>query len=156
MSIELRGTSAKTMLNKNLLLRAFLNLGVNAIKYGIPRGSLVISVSEDTRAGNAVVMFSDDGIGVDEGDRSQLFKEGFRGTNVRDKYPGMGLGLSIAKAIIEAHSGVIELTSLRSPTVFKITLPMKRPAQADQPTLEHPSIIRMDRPSRRVQEPKGG
>jgi signal transduction histidine kinase len=148
MTIDIRGSSPRTLLNKHLMQRAFFNLGMNAVKYGVSKGSLIISVREDPKAELILIEFVDDGIGIDEEDKTGLFSEGFRGKNVRDIYPGMGLGLSIAKAITEAHNGRIEVVSMRKPTTFRIVLPIKRPPPGCEFGYIHPSVLRIDSPGR--------
>lgn len=147
MHINIVGSVPNSMVVKHLFQRALYNLGINAVKYGKPGGRLDIKLSEDADNGELVIDFEDDGIGVPEEDAELIFDEGYRGINVREKYrnAGEGFGLTIAREIIEAHKGTLELIRGRNPTVFRLTLPILRPSQDKEGKLFHPSIIRADR-----------
>jgi signal transduction histidine kinase len=79
------------------------NLLRNAIKYS-PRGGL-IDVALDHGADDAVLSVSDEGIGVPLEERERIFEPFSRGANARATAPGLGLGLAVAKRIVEAHGG---------------------------------------------------
>jgi len=147
MRINIMGSIPFTMGVKHLLQRAFYNLGINAVKYGKRGGRLDIKMFEEYERRKLIIEFQDDGIGIFEDEKEDIFYEGFRGTNVRDKYKGAGegLGLTIARDIIEAHNGFIELIKCGSPTVFRVTLPLIRPEYNTDIKMPHPSIIRADR-----------
>jgi signal transduction histidine kinase len=123
MKVECIGDSCKTTVHELLLKRAFYNLAINAVKYGRPNGKLSIKLYENSN--KIVIEFSDNGIGIEPEDIDKIFNEEFRGSNVKNKYSGEGFGLSIAKNIIEAHDGTIELVSSRNPTLFQILLPIR-------------------------------
>lgn len=79
------------------------NLLSNAIKFTPPQGLITISVEDKRDYLQVVVM--DTGVGITSEDLSYVFDEFFRGRNV--ERTGAGLGLSIAKKIVEAHGGKI-------------------------------------------------
>ena len=86
------------------------NLVSNAIKYSPNGGEVVVSLRPDDRY--LVCEVRDTGMGMSEHDQAQAFTKFFRSGTVRSTtIPGVGLGLSISKAIIEAHGGTIELES---------------------------------------------
>ena len=86
------------------------NLISNAIKF-TPRGGQV-SVDVASVDGKAVVTVSDTGMGIPEDELDQLFARFFRAsTATRNAVPGVGLGLSITKAIVVAHHGELDVTS---------------------------------------------
>ena len=98
------------------------NLVGNAIKYS-PAGTPVeVAVSQDD--GRATVTVTDHGVGVAPEDRPHLFEAFRRGSRARG-IAGLGLGLAVARRIVEAHGGRIELDS--APTagsIFHLILPV--------------------------------
>jgi two-component system, OmpR family, sensor histidine kinase KdpD len=88
-----------------------------------------ITVTAELGAGGDFVTTSvaDRGDGVDEPEHSLIFEKFYRGKEKRFAVQGTGMGLPIAKAIIEAHRGTISVTSQRGHgTVFSFTLPVDR------------------------------
>jgi len=100
------------------------NLLTNAIKYS-PEGSSieVIATAEDGQMLTAVI---DHGIGIPADEIPKLFERFHRARNVSSRYyGGLGLGLYIAKAIIEAHNGSIAVASEEGAgATFTIRLPL--------------------------------
>ncbi len=93
------------------LKQLFLILVDNAIKYSNPGGDVRISLQRDEKCGRVVV--SDDGIGVSEEALPYVFKRFYRAEKAGSMARGgAGLGLSIAKWIVEAHEGVISVSSV--------------------------------------------
>jgi signal transduction histidine kinase len=86
------------------------NLVSNAIKFTPSGGSVVVSTRNSD--GWACVEVADTGIGVPQDEVGQLFSRFYRASSAtRRAIPGTGLGLVIARAIVEAHGGSIELES---------------------------------------------
>ena len=86
------------------------NLIENAIKYSGEKVCIEIKVGHDKR--KIWVSVSDDGIGIPVAEQDSVFTKFYRGNNIPDKtIPGIGLGLSYVKFIIEAHQGSIKLNS---------------------------------------------
>ncbi|UIO42528.1 HAMP domain-containing histidine kinase [Brevibacillus brevis] len=85
------------------------NLISNAIKHNPP--GTVITVRTETAGDDALIIVEDNGIGMDEETRRNLFERYYRGTHTEDRTDGAGLGMSIAKAISIAHKGGIEVES---------------------------------------------
>lgn len=103
---------------------AVSNLIDNAIKYNTKNGSVTITLGP---APDAVRLeIKDTGVGIPEEEIKKMFGKFYRGTNVVQIEPnGSGLGLYIAKNIIENHGGKIDLSSvLGRGTTFSITLPL--------------------------------
>ncbi|MEZ2389354.1 sensor histidine kinase [bacterium RCC_150] len=100
------------------------NLVSNAIKYSPDGGDVHVTLSS---ADDGVVCHvHDTGMGIDPADQPDAFVRYFRAGNVRNStIPGVGLGLSICKAIVEAHGGSIELHSVPGKgTRFTFRLPV--------------------------------
>lgn len=86
--------------------QVFRNVLDNAIKYS-PGGGLIV-VRGEVRPNVVVVGVSDQGVGISPEDLIPLFEKYFRGhTSTGFRVPGTGLGLPVARAIIEAHGGRI-------------------------------------------------
>lgn len=99
------------------------NLVSNAIKYSPDGGDVVVSL--DAEGPDVVCRVRDTGMGMSEKDQAEVFTKFFRSGNVRNtSIPGVGLGLSITKAIVEAHGGTIQLHSaLGEGTTFTVKVP---------------------------------
>ncbi|MCA4133933.1 cell wall metabolism sensor histidine kinase WalK [Arthrobacter sp. M4] len=99
------------------------NLISNAIKYSPYGGDVTVTLRAED--GKVVCQVADSGIGMDEKDQAEAFTKFFRAGRVRNsKIPGVGLGLPITKAIIEAHGGNISLDSKPGHgTTFTFTVP---------------------------------
>ena len=99
------------------------NLVTNAIKYS-PDGGLV-TIQGEVRATDVVVSIADQGIGIASENLIPLFEKYFRvKTSPEYQVPGTGLGLPMARAIVEAHEGKIWAESkLGEGTIIFFTLP---------------------------------
>ena len=106
--------------------RIFINLVSNAIKFTPEKGTITTRASADDE--NITVSISDTGIGISEENAGRLFNEFFRVENdINQTVKGSGLGLALAKKIVEAHGGKMWLKSkLNEGTTFYFTLPIKR------------------------------
>lgn len=91
------------------LAQVFGNLASNAIKYTPPGG--IIHVSGGANEQQIWVQFKDNGPGISDPERELIFEPFYRGIQGRKIKQGMGLGLSIARDILHAHGGEIELES---------------------------------------------
>jgi PAS domain S-box-containing protein len=100
------------------------NLLSNAIKFTPPGGR--IDVRLGARNGSAELEIADDGIGISEDDLMRLFDRLYRASSAREaQIPGLGLGLTIVRAIVEAHEGTIRVESTEgSGTKFRVDLPL--------------------------------
>jgi signal transduction histidine kinase len=103
------------------------NLISNAIKF-TPRGGAV-TVEVAVIDSKAVITIRDTGMGIPEDELDQLFARFFRAsTATRAAVPGVGLGLSITKAIIAAHHGELDVESeIGTGTSFIVRLPLNAP-----------------------------
>ena len=103
--------------------RAIYNLVQNAIRHTPPDGSIHIRAQD---AGEEVrVEVEDTGEGIPEGDLGRVFERSYRVDASRSRESGgAGLGLSIAKGIVEAHGGRIWVESrVNRGSTFRFTLP---------------------------------
>jgi signal transduction histidine kinase len=99
------------------------NLLSNALKFTSDGGSATVSARE--RDGSLLLEVTDTGIGIPQAELGQLFSRFYRAsTATRRAIPGTGLGLVIARAIVEAHGGTISVDSVESEgTRLTVTLP---------------------------------
>jgi PAS domain S-box-containing protein len=100
------------------------NLISNALKFTPAGGNVEVRASE--RNGRARVEIADTGMGISPAEQERLFERFYRTPQAQtDAVPGVGLGLSIAKAIVEAHGGTISCESVEGAgTTFAIELPL--------------------------------
>ena len=114
------------------------NLISNAIKY-TPSGGRV-EVALDVDADRAELTVTDSGIGIAPADRSRLFTRFFRTRDAEERsIQGVGLGLSIIKAIVDSHGGRIEVDSEAGVgSVFRVRLPIGVELLAEAPPADQP------------------
>lgn len=106
------------------LARVFDNVLRNAVSYSTPGGPVLLSARRE--GDEAVVTIANDGLEIPEKELTNIFQKFYRLDAARStRTGGAGLGLAIAKEIVELHGGSIraECTGVR--TAFVITLPLK-------------------------------
>jgi len=103
------------------------NLLANSVKY-TPKGGKVEIVIED-KDSSVLIRISDNGIGIPKNELPNIFNEFYRASNAKElERDGTGLGLSMAKQVIERHHGRIWVDSEEGKgSVFSIMLPKKQP-----------------------------
>lgn len=124
--------------NRGQIRQVFQNIISNSLKFSKPRQAPVISVTsrqigqrsfdspESADGPYCLITVADNGIGFHEKYLSNIFTL-FERLNSKDKYEGTGIGLAIAKKIIEKHHGLITASSSEGAgTQFKIILPVKQ------------------------------
>lgn len=116
--------SCNVRASREMLLRAFSNIIENAIKYNVTGGSIEISFHKNARY--CVVGISDTGIGIPQEQSPYIFEPFYRVDASRSRIAGgAGLGLAIAKSIIERHGGTIRyLPGKNTGSTFEVTLPV--------------------------------
>jgi len=104
-----------------------MHLLENAGKYSDPGTS--IRVTSEIKGDRLVTSVADHGPGIDSFEQSLIFEKFYRGRNQRYSAPGTGMGLAIAKVIVEAHGGSISVVSqMGSGSVFSFSLPLEKTA----------------------------
>lgn len=108
------------------LKRLFTNLLDNAVKYNLRKGKISVSAHKDKRF--AKVVISDTGVGMPADEIPYIFDRFYQINKSRVSKQSFGLGLSIAKSIIEAHKGRISVESQPgNGAVFTVSLPLSYP-----------------------------
>jgi signal transduction histidine kinase len=98
------------------------NLVDNAVKYTPPGGR--VEVEAEAGAGRVELRVRDTGIGIPEADQPRVWDRLYRGDASR-RERGLGLGLSLVKAIVEAHGGRVALQSAPGQgSIFSVVLPV--------------------------------
>ncbi len=112
----------RLMIDSSGIERALYNLLQNAIKYG-QEGSTVQIRGRFNEEG-ILVEIANTGIGVEPSEEPEIFKPYYRSPRAQKaSAQGVGLGLTIARAIMKAHGGDVRLTSRKNPTVFSLFFP---------------------------------
>lgn len=128
-TVEVRAEGAVPVhASVSALARVLRNLVLNAVAHTPAGGRIVLSaVAQD---GDAVLRVDDTGTGIAEADLPRIFDVAFRGTASRSPVhteglpAGSGMGLAIARGLVEAHGGGIAAQNLVRGTRFEIRLPL--------------------------------
>jgi len=105
------------------LERILANLMSNALKYSPDEQKITVSATADDVS--ATVSIADRGPGIPPEDAERLFERFFRSESVRKHHDGLGLGLTISRALVEAQGGRIWVdTELGRGSVFSFTIPL--------------------------------
>ncbi|WP_107896875.1 sensor histidine kinase [Lysinibacillus mangiferihumi] len=105
--------------DEQILKRAINNLLMNAIIHNPNNTEIMISIMNSDKL---MIKISDNGVGMNNETRKNLFNRYYRGTSTKIPSEGTGLGMSIAKQLIEAHQGTVSVEStLNKGTVVYIS-----------------------------------
>jgi signal transduction histidine kinase len=115
--------------DRDRIAQALDNLISNAIKFTPDGGRVTVTLRREEN--RAVVEVADTGIGIAEADIQRLFQRFFRTQRATAAaIPGVGLGLTIAQAIVHGHDGRLSVRSRDGDgTTFRIELPLHRTAE---------------------------
>jgi signal transduction histidine kinase len=134
--VEFHGSDEPVvMLGDSVRLEQVLrNLLDNAVKYSPADG--VIGVCVEQRNQEAILTISDQGIGIPEEARAQLFERFYRASNLDPRrMQGTGIGLSIVSEIVALHGGVVEVDSAEGQgSTFIVRLPLLQQHITEQST----------------------
>ncbi|PAQ13575.1 two-component sensor histidine kinase [Bacillaceae bacterium SAOS 7] len=116
-SFDCKGEAVFLQVDELLLRRALSNLIYNAVVHNDPDTKITVTVEE------TAICIEDNGKGMDRKELDHIFSRYYRGTNTGESHKGSGLGMAIAKDIIEAHHGTITINSiLGEGTMIRIEL----------------------------------
>jgi two-component system, chemotaxis family, sensor kinase Cph1 len=128
-ALRMRTPDAEVTLpgDRDYLLQVCSNLVSNAIKFTPPGGQVEFALEQDGQT--VTFKVSDTGVGVPADDLPNIFDRFWRARGAHGR--GVGLGLAIAKGIVEAHDGSIDVTSeVGKGSTFWFTLPKRRDGTA--------------------------
>lgn len=115
----------KVHMDVDRIREVLMHLLENAGKYS-PAGA-PIKVTSEVKGNRLVTSVADRGPGIDSFEQTLIFEKFYRGQHQRYTAPGTGMGLAIAKVIIEAHGGTIGVVSqLGNGSVFSFSLPIEK------------------------------
>ncbi len=124
LTVHFRPTSDSIIVQaqEDMLKQLFFNILDNAIKYTPPQGVIQIVLRKNKQ--EAVVIIQDTGVGIPLTEQERIFDRFYRVDSSRSEIKGYGLGLSIAKTIVEKHKGKIEIESTEGKgTAVSVMLP---------------------------------
>jgi two-component system, OmpR family, sensor histidine kinase BaeS len=121
--ISFKRTELKLFADKDKVSQVIVNLISNALKYTLSGGKVDILVFEEKEY--IGVSIRDSGIGISQEDLPNIFERFYRADKSRNRHTGgAGIGLTITKAIIDAHKGKITaISKLNEGTEFRVLLP---------------------------------
>jgi signal transduction histidine kinase len=135
----------RIMGNGDRLMQLLLNLLSNAIKFSPDGVSIVIGIVRDET--HAIITVRDTGIGINDEDQKHVFDRFYQADTSRKRSSeeeSSGLGLSIAKWIVDAHYGTISVSSqLNVGTAFTVRIPvLETPGEPPQNGHKHDTTPR--------------
>ncbi len=117
----------KVQMDLSRIREVMMHLLENAGKYSA--AGTPIHVTSEVQGDKLVTSIADRGPGIDSFEQALIFEKFYRGQNQRYTAPGTGMGLAIAKVIVEAHGGTVGVVSqLGSGSVFSFSLPLQNSA----------------------------
>jgi len=120
------GNTSEIFVDEARIMQVMDNLISNALRYTPPGGKIILAAEENQQ--NVDVTVLDTGVGITEEDLPFIFDRFHRGDKSRSSATGQsGLGLSIVKALVEAHQGKVWVESkLGKGTTFHLEFPLAR------------------------------
>lgn len=119
----------KVFVDAEMMSLALRQLIDNALKYSPPFSEILLRA--DSEPDRVVIRIIDHGPGIPERDRDKIFEKFYRRASVRDRVPGSGLGLHIAREIVRAHGGELWVEEGQNAgSQFCLALPCFLEAQA--------------------------
>lgn len=128
-ALDLSITSQPAMIwaDESAIRRLVMILADNALKYTPSGGRIAIGMS--TSETSCILEVTDTGCGIPAEDLEHVFERFYRADRARTGGTGVGLGLAIARTIVEAHHGTIQASSAASGgSVFRVVLPSYLPS----------------------------
>lgn len=127
LQVDMANPPVLVFLDRERVLRVMSNLIGNAIKFSPRNGKVSVKVRSDQQYVN--ISIADSGSGISEKQLSEIFNFHWQARKTADQ--GAGVGLAVAKTIVESHGGVLKIHSHPgSGTTVTFSLPRRRPAGA--------------------------
>src|ERR1700732_4529057 len=134
--LAVKHLDSRLLVDLSLAKRVLVHLIANAQLYSSPGRPITIRTKQQGKFHDISV--ADQGPGVEDEEIEHIFEKFYRGKSVRYRVPGTGMGLPIAKMIVEAHGGTIRVVDRAGRgSVFTFSLPAKRDGHTNHPQAEH-------------------
>jgi CheY-like chemotaxis protein len=116
------------------LQQVLTNLLSNAVKYSPEGGEIFVDLELREAEGEVLVSVTDQGIGIPEPEQKRIFQRFYRLEAHTGRVDGLGLGLDVTRALVEAHGGQIDVRSTPGKgSTFSFTLPLTQVPSPDAP-----------------------
>jgi signal transduction histidine kinase/CheY-like chemotaxis protein len=123
-SSEIEGEKIYVAADKEMLVKIFNNLLINAFKYGDKH--IWITLSLDNEGESVNITITNDGKHIDYKYKDKIFEPFFREKEKSDKIVGSGLGLPLARSLAEINNGTLELVENDKYTSFRLAIPVNQ------------------------------
>ena len=99
-------------LDSSAIQQALVNLIDNALKHSPPQSTVTVALAFIPHTSSLILSVADHGPGIPPDEHGKIFERFYRrGSELRRETPGVGIGLSIVKHIVEAHGGRVRVES---------------------------------------------
>ncbi|MBN2597857.1 MAG: response regulator [Marinifilaceae bacterium] len=124
--------------DKEKLEKVMMNLLSNALKFTHEKGNVKLKLEVKDEDGIVNIIIQDNGVGIDEEDIDKIFVRFYQSENNKKLgLSGSGIGLNLAREMIQLHNGIIEVESERGKGAkFKVSLPIDKTVIIDNEDLE--------------------
>ncbi len=121
--VQLDNELVMANIDARLIIQVIINIVDNAIKYTPKDSNITIHAYQKNE--QIIIDIYDDGYGIDEKEQEKIFEKFYLANNkIKDSQRGLGLGLALCKAIVEAHGGIIKVSNCKPHgALFQFTLP---------------------------------
>ena len=124
LTVDLPSSNPVVAADRDRLRQVVMNLLNNAFKFTSAGGGITLRAREE--GDNLVVEVQDTGPGISKADQERLFDPYYRRVEDRERLSGLGLGLALAKTLVELHGGRIWVKSKRGQgSTFGFSLPLE-------------------------------
>jgi two-component system sensor histidine kinase KdpD len=142
--LDVKHLDSRLLVDLSLAKRVLVHLIANAQLCSSPGRPITITTKQNDKFHDISV--ADQGPGIEEEEIEHIFEKFYRGKNVRYRIQGTGMGLPIAKMIVEAHGGTIRVLNYAGQgSVFTFSLPAERDAYAKSPQRNMRSELKRSR-----------
>ena len=123
--LDVKHQDSRLLVDLSLAKKVLVHLVTNAHLYSSP--GQPITIATEQRGQFLTISVADKGPGIEDAEIDHIFEKFYRGKNQRYRVKGTGMGLPIAKAIVETHGGKIGAVSrLGQGSVFSFSLPLEQ------------------------------